>query len=130
MFDLISEYLDKARARVLRTAFEDSMRRLSTASQDVQARYTALFANCYRVIDKEYGSVSKISNKDKLTLSSQLKNEADKIILTDVGHGYGLIMLSAFLEARALRGKDAYFVRQNTRELLTRALRATKNEVL
>lgn len=123
MFNTIVAEWREARGRTLRQEFEYSVRNLSLASDDVHKNCDEVFAIGYQILERRYGSLSSLSNRAKRSIASELLRKAKKSFDFNLGNGYGLFMLSAFLESDALPGSDAKFVRQSTENLLATALR-------
>jgi len=60
----------------------------------------------------------------RLNIAAQLNEEGKQSFDFDMGHAYGLALLSMLLEAEALPGEDAKYVHRMTREMLQAALQA------
>jgi hypothetical protein len=71
------------------------------------------------------GQIEDITNESKQKIRRLLLNQAKERIKTDVGDGYGLALLSLYIEAHACRGDDATCVTSTLQPMLDDAIRAS-----
>jgi hypothetical protein len=80
------------------------------------------FTSGYLEINQTHGFMSNISEDGKKRLAKKVLAIAKKDFVFDMGRGHGLFLISAYLEAQTLPGKDAAFVRFIADGLLAEAL--------
>ena len=122
MFESLKGRWKEARAQVLRKEAEDAMMRIRALPQEVNSRAVVSLATAHQVLVNEAGPIENISNQGKTKLSKILTAKAREAFEMDMGRGYGLAILSMYLEASCLPGKDAQFVHETTKGLLDAAL--------
>lgn len=116
----------EARGKNLRKEAEDAIMRLGALPEDVNIRAADTLATMYHHINNESGPIENISNKGKIKLSKMLNSKARQSFEMDMGRGYGLALLSMYLESLCLPGNDAKFVHESTEEFLVAAIKVSE----
>jgi hypothetical protein len=119
MFEKLRNQLREARADVLRKDVEGSFVRLRAASADLNCRVASELANADRALEQRYGPLAHLSPGSKQRIAGVLRSLAKKSFDADMGHGYALFFLGAYLESQTLSGHDAEFVQTITAKMLT-----------
>src|SRR5712671_3010881 len=99
MFERIRAKWREARGPVLRREFCDAVLRLNGLDRKVTIRASVVLAKAYRDLEATHGTLTDISNDGKRRLSKELLKQAKKSFTFDMGSGYGLAMLSIYLES-------------------------------
>lgn len=114
----------EARSNVLRKELDDAILRLSGLGDEVKVRASLAMADAFHKLTQRPVSLANVSNEGKKKIAAQLNDEGKRSFDFDMGHAYGLALLSMMIEAEALPGADAMYVQRITREMLQAALQA------
>ncbi|MCI0564003.1 MAG: hypothetical protein MN733_36470 [Nitrososphaera sp.] len=123
MFRKMKEMWQEARGSVLRKELDDAIMRLSGVGDDVKLRASLAMADAFHKLTQKLGSLANVSNDGKKKIAAQLNEEGKQSFDFDMGHAYGLALLSMLVEAEALPGDDAKYVHRMTLEILQAAPR-------
>jgi hypothetical protein len=107
MFSAITNLWRDARGSVLKKEVVDALDRLLQSHADVQALAVITFLAALKSTEQEYGSINNLSNDRRRAIAKGFKNVARGAFDSNVGGGYGLFLVSAYIEASALPGRDA-----------------------
>lgn len=129
MFRKIFQGWQEARGAILRKELEDTILRLNQLGTDTNQRACEALFLSYQFIEERHGSISNISNEGKKQLAKIIAKKARENFNLDMGKGYGLFMLSAYLESSALPGEDAAFVKAVCEEFIEMAMLEHKNNM-
>ena len=127
MFEKIVTAWQEARANRLLKELEDSILRLRSYDNTVQLYVHTTVSDVYDLIIKQFGSLDNISYDGKKQLAKMYKKKAKEKFNFNLGQGYGLFFISAFLESKILPGEDARLVEQISTELLDSARNSTED---
>jgi len=124
MFSGIKKRWREARGDTLRVEVEDLVLKLQAADEAVNQRAVITLYEEYKNLESQFGEINNISDSGKVKLAKRLTKSARYVFEYDMGKGYGLLILSAYLESQALPGDDAEYVGLLTRQMLNAALLA------
>ena len=110
MFKSIKQSWDIARAQILRTEFDDSVVKLTSAGEEVNARALVTMAAAQEQLLRECGALDDLSRKIRKGVKGMLLTKAKEAYDLDMGRGYGLALLSMHYESSYLPGDDANYV--------------------
>jgi len=122
MFSSIKNRWREARGDALRKEVEDLVLKLQAADKAVNQRTTITLSEAYKNLESQFGTINNISDSGKVKLAKSLTKSARDVFEYDMGKGYGLLILSAYLESLALPGNDAEYVELLTKQMLEAAL--------
>lgn len=125
MFRIVENLLMKGRTEIMRRVVDDALLRLSAADDGVNARVIARMSSEYEYWAHELGPVEKLPNKAKHKIRKSLLRQAKSRLSEDVGDGYGLALLSLYVEAQAYYGEDADYVTARLQPMIDNAIRAS-----
>lgn len=107
MFRAIANLWREARGDGLRKEVADVLDKLSQAHTQVQAISYMAFLDALVAVQHEFGPTNNLSNDRRRELAKKLQATARQRYNDNVGGSYGLFLMSAYLEASALPGRDA-----------------------
>ena len=118
---------DAIRGRILRSEFEDAIGRLGHLEPTVGGRAMLGMATGFQALAMKYGPFSNISILGKRKIASELRKEAKKAFIFNMGEGHGLALLSMLIEAETLNSNDAKHVFIEINKMLSAALEVGKH---
>lgn len=125
MFRIVENLLMKARTEIMRRVVDDALLRLCAADEGVNARVIARMSSAYEHWTHELAPVEKLPNEAKHKIRKTLLRQAKLRLSEDVGDGYGLALLSLYVEAQAYEGEDADYVSARLQPMIDNAIRAS-----
>lgn len=90
--------------------FKDTMFRIESLDEQHAASCARHMVTGFRQIQENFGPLTDVSCDVKTELAHILREEAKNCFDFDQGRGYGIVLLSLFLESATLPGADAKFV--------------------
>jgi hypothetical protein len=124
MFRKMKEMWQEARGNVLRKELDDAIMHLNGLGDEVELRASLAMADAFHKLTQKLGALANVSNDDKKEIAAQLREKGKQFFDSDMGHAYGLALLSMLLETETLLGDDAEYVHHVTHDILQAALRA------
>jgi hypothetical protein len=121
MFERIKRQWREARGEGLRREFEDAILRLNGLGPEVNARASLTLAKSLRELEANHGPLANISNDGKVRLAKQLRQFAKQKFTFDMGTGYGLALLSMYVESQAVPGPHGRFVESASQDFVSAA---------
>lgn len=116
-----------ARGNVLRKEVEDSILRINGLEPETNLLICLTLADSYASLFKDNGPITNMFNDGQKTIAKMLAKKARERFNFNMGQGYGLFFLSAYVEAHALPGEDALYVKNMLHDLVQTALETAKN---
>jgi hypothetical protein len=103
--------------------------RLSAAGTEVNHQCAVAIAATYRGVEAHYGPIGNISDSGKREIANGLYDYARKSFKYEMGKAYGIQLVGAYIESRALPGVDAGLVQDMTSDVVGDVvLRAAQRE--
>ena len=127
MFGKLINNWHAARGDILRKEVEDAILRLNGMGPEINMHACLTMADAYRFLLERYGSITNMTNQGQKLTAKMLSKKARGKFHFNVGQGYGLFLLSAYVEAHALPGKDVAFVKNTMCSMLQAALETAAN---
>lgn len=128
MFERLKREWREARGEDLRREFEDAVFRLNKLGPEVNARASLSLAKTLRELEANHGPLTNISNDGKVRLAKQIKQRAKQKFTFDMGTGYGLALLSMYIESQAVSGEHGRFVATVSQDMIN-AARQTERSI-
>jgi hypothetical protein len=113
---------NEARGTHLLQEFNDAMFRIESLDERHAASCARNMVARFRNLQETFGPLTNISSNVITELAHVLREEAKNCFEFDLGRGYGIVLLSLFLESTTLPGGDAKYVH----DYLTRFLDSPK----
>lgn len=107
MFSAIKRLLRETPSRVLRREVVDALDKLSRTPGHARTVCATTFLDNLAEIQQECGPLPSLSDDERLQLAKKYSAAARQRFDKDVGTAYGLFLVSAYFEAKALPGEDA-----------------------
>src|SRR5437763_1710717 len=89
--------------------FNDAMFRIESLDEQHAASCARNLVARFRTIQETFGPLTNVSSNVKTELAYVLREEAKNCFEFDLGRGYGIVLLSLFLESATLPGNDAKY---------------------
>jgi hypothetical protein len=107
MFSAIKSLWRGAPSRVLRSEVVDALDKLSRTPAQARTICATTFLDALATVHHDIGPPATLSNDQRLRLAKKFNAAGRQAFDNNVGVAYGLFLVSAYLEAPALSGKDA-----------------------
>jgi len=110
MFKQLKMERNVVRGSHLLQEFNDARLRIEGLEEQHAVSCARHMVTGFRTIQDTFGPLTKISNNVKTELARILREEAKNNLDSDLGKGYGIVLLSLYLESATLPGDDAKYV--------------------
>jgi hypothetical protein len=117
-----------ARGKILRKEIDDLVVRSSCFQPDASRKAMEACGRSALDFFQKYDSEANLSGKGRRETAREIRREAKKQYDYNIGQASGQIIFALYLEAGALPGFDAAYVRERSKELLKLALESYVHE--
>jgi len=121
MFERLNKERNEARGTLLLQEFNDVMFRIESLDEQIAASCARYMVAGFSRFQENFGPLTNVSNDVKTELANILREEAKNCLDSDMGRGYGTVLLSIFLESATLPNEDAKYVHESLKRLLDEA---------
>lgn len=121
LFARIARRWRLARGHRLRLEFEDACRRVATWPAPAVGVMETVLTDLARDFARTRGHPLEVLQEDRLRLARHYQRAGRKVFHSAPPQAYGLFLFSAFLEATALPGEDAAWVKEAAIERIAAA---------
>jgi hypothetical protein len=110
MNERVKKGLNEERGTFLLQEFNDTMFRIERLDEQHTTACAKHMVTEFRNIQENFGPLTNVSCDVKTELANILREEAKNCFDCDQGRGFGIVLLSLFLESATLPGDDAQYV--------------------